>query len=332
MGNSDSNKKGNRNGKSGIKSCFIMRSCPFRLLTALVVGILIWPSILWAGNDMWNSSPSLSASLDRVSARVGSIVMLTLDYRLPAGAELPPDPEIKGLEDLTIVERDIGPDRISIRLLIDRLGPWKSGPISLAYLDKEGKQQSLKASDPVALTVLSNLGEKPEEAQLRPIQGIIPTKALWLKYLPWGALLLGVLLVVLSVLFWRKRRRARKEASQLKDPPHIRARKEIEQLEGDGLFEKGYIKEFYFRFSEILRRYLESLKGFPAAEFTTEEIAVHLKKEQDRKLLPLFRQTDLIKFADKIPTPARKEEDVKTALAYIQETSPALETNSLSNS
>jgi hypothetical protein len=99
----------------------------------------------------------------------------------------------------------------------------------------------------------------------------------------------------------------------------------MEQLEAEGLFEKGQIKAYYFRYSEILRRYLEALRGYPAAEFTTEEIASHMEEEQDRQLLPLLRQSDLIKFADTVPTSARKEEDVKLALSYIQETGMVFE-------
>ncbi|MFC1814650.1 hypothetical protein ACFL0M_01660 [Thermodesulfobacteriota bacterium] len=264
---------------------------------------------------------SLSAGLDRNSAKVGSMVELTLSYRLPEGGRLPEKPQIEGLEGLTIRERVIGPDQIRIKLLVDRLGSWKSGPLSLTYVDKAEKKQALK-TDPVSLTVLSNLGEKPEEAQLRPIQGIIPIRAVWLKYLPWGAGLLGILLVGAGVLWWHKRRRARQKSWEHEDPPHIRAQKEIEQLEARKLFEKGYIKGFYFPFSEILRRYLEFLRRFPAAEFTTEEIARHLDNEQDRKLLPLLRKADLVKFAESIPTLATKEEHVREALSYIRATSP----------
>ncbi len=96
-------------------------------------------------------------------------------------------------------------------------------------------------------------------------------------------------------------------------------------MEAQRLFEKGHIKEFYFGISEILRRYLEALRRFPAAEFTTEEIALHMDREQDRGLLPLLRQADFVKFADTIPTTGRKEEDLKAAISYIRETSPAPE-------
>jgi hypothetical protein len=266
----------------------------------------------------------LSATLDRDTAPVGSVIVLTLNYGLPEGARLAPGPEIKGLEELTIVDLVQERNRIRISLLVDHLEAWQTGSLSLSYLDKEGKNQLLKTG-PLSLKVLSNLGDKPEEAQLRPIQGIISIKTLWLKYLPWGAGFLGILLVVGGLLWWYRRRHSQQRPLEFMDPPHVRARKDIDRLEAQRLFEKGLVKEFYFGFSEILRRYMESLRHFPAAEFTTEEIAHHADNEQDRKLLPLLRQADLIKFADVIPTPADKEEDVKTAVSYIQETSPSPE-------
>ena len=69
-----------------------------------------------------------------------------------------------------------------------------------------------------------------------------------------------------------------------------------------------------------MRRYLESLRNFPAAEYTTEEIASCIREEKDRGLLSLLRQADLVKFAHNVPSPARKEDEIKTALSYIDET------------
>ena len=292
-----------------------------RKLYFLIIVILICPAISWAKEDVGLSGPGLTASLDRDSAVVGSMVVLTLKYRLPRRAGFASEPEIKGLEELTEVDREIGPDKITITLLVDRLGLWKTGPISLAYLDKGENPRTLN-TEPVSLTVVSNLGEKPEEARLRPIKGIFPTRPLWLKYVPWAAGLLVFLLIVSTLVWWYNRRRG-KNSIKAMDPPHIRAKKEIEELEGAGLFEKGHVKAYFFRFSEILRHYLESLRGFPAAEFTTEEIVSCISKEQDRNLVPLLRQADLVKFADTVPTAARKEEAVSAALSYIRETSPA---------
>ena len=300
----------------------------FKIIYPLIVGILlciVQPVTLWSQDGIKDAGPRLSASIDRDSARVGGIVELRLKYRLSEGARLPAEPKIKGIEGLTPVDRQIGPGQIRIRFLVDRLGPWKTGKLSLSYMDKEGKSQVL-TTDPVSLKATSNLGDKPAEAELRPIQGIIPTRPLWLKYLPWVAGLLGILLIMSVLFWWYKRRRNGKPPVIPQVPPHIRARKEIKELDAQKLFEKGHAKRFYFRFSEILRKYLGSLRGFPAVELTTEEIAHCIDREQDRDLLILLRQADLVKFADRVPAPARKEEEVKKALSYIQETSPVPET------
>lgn len=276
----------------------------FCLEPFIMLIVLFWFWFALAGNANSHILGSLSASLDRDSASVGSMVTLSLSYGLPEGARSPKETDISGLGGLTIGDREVSPDQIGVRLLVDRLSSWRAGPLCLTYADVVEK-------DP----------------QLRPIQGIVPTQALWLEYLPWAAGLLSILLIVLGLLWWYRRGRGKRRSIELEDPPHIWARKEIERLESRGLFEKGDVKEFYFLFSQILRRYLESLRGFPAAEFTTEEIARHIDNDQDRRLLHLLQHADLVKFADTIPTIATKEEELKEALSYIQETSPPVEIN-----
>ncbi len=270
------------------------------------------------------SPVGLVATLNPPSAKVGSTILLTLSYHLPEDARLSPDPQIKGLEGFTIVNRQTGPGQIRVRLLVDRIGQFKSGPLSLSYSDKEGKEGFLQ-TEPVNLTVLSNLGERPEEAQLKPIYGIIPTTSGAIKYLPWVIIALIVCAAGIGLFLWIKRRRNRRSFGISQDPPYTLAKREIDELESQRLFEKGHIKEFYFRFSEIMRRYLESLRGFPAAEYTTQEIALSIQKQEDRQLLPLLQQADLVKFADLAPTPAKKDDEIKDALSYIRETGTAFE-------
>lgn len=300
----------------------------YKIIYPLIVGMLlciVQPVTLWSQDGIKDAGPALSASIEQDSARVGDIIELRLNYRLPEGARLPADPKIKGIEGLTPLDRLAEPGQIKIRFLVDKLDVWKTEALSLSYIDKRGKNQVL-TTDPVSLKVISNLGDRPAEAELKPIQGIIPTRPLWLKYLPWVAGLLGILLIVSVLFWWYKRRRNGKPSVIPQVPSHIRAKKEIKELDAQRLFEKGHAKHFYFRFSEILRRYLGSLRGFPAVELTTEEIARRIDSEQDRRILALLRQADLVKFADRVPAPARKEKDVKTALSYIQETSPVQET------
>lgn len=267
------------------------------------------------------SGPSLSVSVGKDAAKVGELLWLTLTYGLPEGGRLPEEPAVAGLDALTIVEKVVRPGEIKFRFIVDRLDTIETDPVALMYVDKEGHEARIEAG-PVSISVLSNLGAKPEDAVLRPIQDIIPTTARWMPFLAWGA---GAGLVLCSLLAWlwrrRTHRRGRISAAPL-DPPHIRAEKEIDLLASGGWFERGEVKTFYFHFSEIIRRYMASIRHFPAAEMTTEEIGRRVANTADQEILPLLRQADLVKFADAVPTPDRKEQDLEAARIYIRRTRP----------
>ena len=293
----------------------------------ILVGIFlvfISPGMLWSENQNKHIEPALQATLDAESAKFGSIVTLVLTYVLPDGARFAKPMTIKGLGDVTVIDRTEAPGTIKIRLFVDKLEVLKTDTISIHYLDKEGQPQALTA-DSVSVEVLSNLGEKPEEAELKPIQGIIPTAASWLKYLPWAAGIMGGIVLLAAAYWWYRRKRLRTLCPEIMEPPHVQAKKELEALLAKNLFEKGDVKRFYFGFSEILRRYVEALRGFPAAELTTEEIALYMQNEKDRGLMPLLRDADLVKFADAVPTAAKKEDEVQKAFRYIRETAPSPE-------
>lgn len=307
----------------------LLRSALF-LLPIFMSGPLYLTGVSFAERDVDQRSASLAASLDRYSAEVGTLVTLTLSYRLPPGSRLPAELEIKGLENLTIIDRFKEPNRIRLKFLIDRLEPWTLGPLSLTYLDKEGRTQTLQA-EPISLTVLTNLAQSPAADQLRPIQGITPTGVRWPLYLRWAAGLLGILLAV-GFIRWYRRKQVKEGPWEPTEPPHIRALREIEQLEARKLFEKALIKEFYFSFSKIMISYLASTRNFPAAGLTTEEITHYLNNHKDHKLLILLQQVDLIKFADRIPSQAEKAAHVGIALAYFQEKADTAENGLLDSS
>jgi hypothetical protein len=291
----------------------------------LVLFILIFaPWISWAVDTPKIEPGTISASLDQASVPVGGVVWLTLDYQLPAGGRLPEKVQVNGLDDLSILKQIINPGQVRMQLLVDQVGPWQSGPISLAYLDAAGQTQLLTAP-PVLIQAVSNLSEQAEEAQLRPIRDIVALQSIWQSYRLWLAAFVAMVLIGLGLFWWYKKKQSPSALAQYIEPPDIRARRELRGLESRRYFEKGRVKKYYFTFSEILRRYLESIRNFPAAEYTTEEIARHIRGQQDRKLIPLLQQADLVKFADTEPTQARKEEDIKAALAYIRQSSAQLE-------
>lgn len=277
----------------------------------------------WTETELTSSGSSLSASVEKSTAKVGDLLWLSLTYDLPEGGLLPKDPAVGGIEKLNIVERVVRPGKIKFRFIVDQLKSFETEPVSLIYFDKNGNEQQIKTS-PVSITVLSNLGEKQEVAALMPIQDIIPAASRWIPLLLWLTVA-GVLLCFAIVwLWWRGKHRSGRIRITTVDPPHVRAEKEIDQLVAGGLFEKGDVKTFYFNFSGIIRRYMESIRHFPAVKMTTEEITRHVgNNSKDQEILQQLRQADLVKFADTVPTHDRKVQDIQAARTYIRQTGPS---------
>ena len=85
--------------------------------------------------------------------------------------------------------------------------------------------------------------------------------------------------------------------------PHELAMRELDALRAKGLLEAGKIQDYYFGLSEIFRRYLVFRYGFPALDWTTEEITSNLHNVKElnsqlkEQLLVILQNTDQVKFA-----------------------------------
>jgi hypothetical protein len=291
---------------------------PVLVIILCLVSFLLWKGA--AGAD--NHGPALSASLNADAAELGDTVVLTLTYRLPEGGYLPENVTISGLEALTVLEKKKEPGRIRIKLLVDRLKKWGTGSLGLPFLTENGEER-IVTYEPVSLDVVSVLGDTPESARLKPIRGIMPTRSAWLVYLPWAIGALVVLAVGGPVfLWWYRKRRIHRVNAELLDPPHVRTRKALDRLDSAGIFEKGQVKAYFFQLSEILRQYLGTIREFPAAELTTEEIALRVTFPEDRQLVALLRQADLVKFANAAPTDEEKAMHLQAAYTYVGATAP----------
>ncbi len=268
-----------------------------------------------------NNSPEITASVSNNKVHVGELVKLTLKYNLPAGSIFNPETDFDGLAGLTVIDRKMSMDSLSLTILIDNIHSFDVGPVSLSFKDSKGDLNIIR-TEKIRLEVLSNLPENQADAKLKHIIDIIPTYPLWRRVLPWASGLLLLLIVFLGIYLWRKKRLNKRNSIIESRPPHVIAMEEIKKLVSMRLLEKGFHKDYYFRFSEILRQYMEKIRGFPAAELTTEEIVKRIKDERDRKIINLLRKADLVKFADKHPTKSDNEEDIKLAIRYIRETTP----------
>lgn len=125
------------------------------------------------------------------------------------------------------------------------------------------------------------------------------------EILPW--VLLAIAVITGAILGYKYLKRPKKteeeEKSKIPDEPiHIITFRELDKLEKKELWQKGKVKEYYSRLTDILRFYLEIRYRIKALEMTSEEIINKLSGEGIEKnnfesLKVILRNADLSKFA-----------------------------------
>ena len=107
------------------------------------------------------------------------------------------------------------------------------------------------------------------------------------------------------------------------DPAHVIAFRELENLKAEELWQKGEIKKYYTRLTEILRQYLENRFSVYSLELTTAETLEALVKTGFRKngsyndLKAVLTGADLVKFAKYNPVASENETHFQTSWNFV---------------
>ncbi len=149
------------------------------------------------------------------------------------------------------------------------------------------------------------------------------------EILPWVLIiaLLGFIAWA-GIRYLRKIRKTKEGIVQLEypDPAHVIAFRSLEKLRDEELWQKGEIKNYYTRLTEILRQYLENRFRVYSLEMTTSETLEELVKTGFRKdgsynkLKAILTGADLVKFAKYNPEPSENESHFQESWDFVQAT------------
>ena len=149
------------------------------------------------------------------------------------------------------------------------------------------------------------------------------------EILPWV-----LIITIIGALVWFAIRYIRKlkksgnveETVINPDPAHVIAFRELEKLREEKLWQKGDIKIYYTRLTEILRLYLENRFSVFSLELTTRETLDTLLKTGFKKdgaydqLKRVLTSADLVKFAKYNPDPAEHESLFQESWNFVLDT------------
>jgi len=146
------------------------------------------------------------------------------------------------------------------------------------------------------------------------------------EIIPWLLLALlaaGLVWFVIKILPRFKKSVSTEEIEINREPAHIIAFRDLEKLKNEQLWQKGEVKSYYSRLTEIIRKYLEDRFGVYSLEMTTSETLDELlrtgfKKDDTYMMLKtILNGSDLVKFAKYKPEPSENESHFENSWAFV---------------
>ena len=325
--------------------------------TLRFISILIVLAMLWALGLTVAAAQSFDAKVsffyvpppDDEAFHVGDRITLRLEVRHPADSyiEMPTLPEGEEWGDFEVVSQsepevsrrgdNVAITHKDIVVTLFEPGQYQTPRLLVNHRLADGTSEEL-AAPVIQLNIDSILVE--DDTDLRDIkeQATLPVPPIW----PWVLLSILVALPIAGLIaaggFWLYHRL--KQRNQLIDmplpvpidtrPPEVIAYAELDRIEALNLPAKEQYKDHYTLVTECLRRYIEGRYPIPALERTTDELRLTFAhsasiKDQRRKFIEIFTESDLVKFARFRPQLEDAYELIQKARKIVQTTTPAPE-------
>ncbi|MDI6802938.1 MAG: hypothetical protein QME58_03710 [Bacteroidota bacterium] len=280
-----------------------------------------------------------------VSARVDSNNILIGDWlKLHIELEYPPDAKISypaildSLEGLELIERTqpaITKSEIKIIektvLIISAYdtGTFVIPSLDFGYILKNDTSPLFASTFPIPIFVHSvGVDQAQEIKDIKPPLSVPITFAEILPYL--FGLIVAILISFFIFYFIKKRQQKNiwKIFSEPKRSAHEIAIDALKSLEAEKLWQRGEVKLYHSKLTDIVRTYIEDRFNIKAMESTTDEILadfIHHSEfngELQTVLKKMLTLADFVKFAKQQPLPDENDLSIRQAFEFVEKTIP----------
>lgn len=285
---------------------------------------------------------SVTAAFDTTSILIGDQINFLVTVDQPSGIKLAVpvfrDTLAKSLEILSGPFKDTSKIqgnrlRITDRYLITSFdsGYYRVNPVYAELNDNNGLKRFF--SDYSILEVHRVRLTPPDtSAKIFDIKGPYRAPLTLGEILPWILVVLlaaAITWMVIRLVKLNRKAAGKKTAPVIIEPAHVIAFRELEKLRDEQLWQKGEVKRYYTRLTEIVRQYLEDRFKVYSMEMTTSETLQALvrtgfkRDEHYNRLKSVLTAADLVKFAKYKPDPDENDKCFSDSWAFVTGTMAA---------
>jgi len=298
----------------------------------LFIGIIL----LLLCEPLFAEPVNLKVKVDRDKITIGDKIKYEVIVEYDNGVEIEPYATGKNLGEFEIKDYKIEvPRKIKSGRLISRAiytiatfttGEFTIPGLKIKYKDLD-KQEKEALSDEIKIKVESVKPSPDDKDDIRPLKGPAEIKG----GLPIWVFVAFILFIAgIAVFVYLKKKKEKEEKPALPPAPAEEiARDALSALKEAKLIEKGMIKEYYIRLSDIIRTYIENRYRIFAMDRTTWELFQEMRSKRIErshvdKINYFFEDCDMVKFAKYTPLQKEIEEAYKKAEEIVSITTPKI--------
>lgn len=198
-------------------------------------------------------------------------------------------------------------------------------PIKIQYRTKGDSPLKSVLSNSVSFNVhRMNVEIKEDIKDIKP-----PIRPFDFAFLIYILIALTIISILVYYFVYRKYLKRKQEIiikkKEEKLLSHQLALRKLDQLEKEELWQKGFVKDYHSKITDIIREYFEKQFGLPALErTTTESLNLLSKHPQGTKVIDVtsqfFNSADLVKFAKFTPLESVNFEMMSQAKEIVKKT------------